>query len=52
MESLEDQELTLVVSNSRGSTTTARDQGHCGCTRVLNLSLGLVVNLGVLELAE
>jgi hypothetical protein len=34
------------------SRTTSRDQGHGGCTRVLNLGSGLVVNLGGLDLAE
>jgi hypothetical protein len=31
---------------------TSRDQGHGGHTRVLDLGLGLVVNLGGLELVE
>jgi hypothetical protein len=35
----------------RGSTTS-RDQDHGGCTRLLNLGLGLVVNLCGLELAK
>jgi hypothetical protein len=35
----------------RGRATN-RDQGHGGRTRVLDLGLGLVVNLGGLELAE
>jgi hypothetical protein len=30
--------------------TTSKDWVHGGCTGVLNLSLGLVVNLGGLEL--